>query len=74
MFKISIFLFFLGFWLLFWSLSCLESCGRLLGKIPTKSGPNPRDPVGAMTKKPKINFRKFWFSNFSALTDRFGNF
>ena len=51
-FLISIFFFFLGFCLLFWSLSCLESCGRLLGKIPTKSGPNPWDPLWAMTKNP----------------------
>ena len=39
--------------LLFWSLSCLESCGRLLGKIPTKSRPNPRERVRVMTKKTK---------------------
>ena len=35
------FQYFLCFWLLFWSLTCLESCGRLLGTISTKSRPNP---------------------------------
>ena len=31
----------------------LESCGRLLGKNPTKSRPKPRQGVRVMTKKPK---------------------
>ena len=65
---------FWGFCLLFWSLSCLESCGRLLGKIPTKSGPNPWDPLWAVTKKPKTFFFEILNFNFSALTVWFFNF
>ena len=41
-------------WLLFWSPSCLNSCGRLLGKKSIKFRPNPSEGVRVMTKKSKI--------------------
>ena len=56
---------FCGLGLLFWSLSCLESCGRLLGCIPTKSRPKPRQGVRVMTKQPKPSRqRSQWNSEF----------
>ena len=42
--------FFGCFWLLCWSPSCLESCGRLLGTISTKFRPNPSSWDRVMTK------------------------
>ena len=64
--------FFCRFWLLFWSLGCLERSGRLVGKNSTKFRPNPATGVRAMTKKP--NLSRFVFPNFSALTVWFGHF
>ena len=68
------FLLFFGFWLLLWSLSCLESCGRLLGKIPTKSGPNPRWRVRVMTKNPPYGLRIVSFSQLLASDRRISIF
>ena len=53
-----IFLFFSCFCLCPRCRSRCGSCGRLIGRIPTNSGPNPRDPLGAMTKKPKTYYSK----------------
>ena len=44
---------FSAFWLKFRSLSCLESCGRLLGSISTKFRPYTSDWFRVMTKKLK---------------------
>ena len=53
LFRFVYFQCFCYFWLLFRSLSCLESCGRLVGAISTKFRPNPSSWDRVMTKKRK---------------------
>ena len=67
-----------GFCLVFWCRSRCGSCGRLIGRIPTNSGPNPWGSVRAMSKKPKtyqkINFTHFVFLHFSRVTVKIEHF
>ena len=62
--KFLYFLFSLYFFLLFWSRSCLERSGRLLGKKSTKFRPNPRSWDRVMTKKRFIQWFLRIFFNF----------
>ena len=51
---------FLFCWLLFWSLSCLKSSGRLLGTISTKFRANPRSYNGFPTFSLVLCYQTRW--------------